>query len=174
MAGPTKAAPWLEIAIEEERQGIRELTEGNHPRILEYLATCNDVAEHERFDDATPWCSAFVNWCVRQAGLKGTDSSWARSWGGWGVEDDSPGLGTIVVWTRYRCLGEDTELVGGHVAFLIEDRGDSLYVLGGNQRDCICRRAYPRIGFLTDSDGQAGQVREKYELIGFRRPAPAG
>ena len=65
-------------------------------------------------------------------------------------------------------------MVTGHVAFFVEDRGDRLLVLGGNQSDCVCLKAYPKHGYLTDTVGSGGPVRELYELIGYRWPAPAG
>lgn len=28
---------------------------------------------------STPWCAAFVNWCLKEAGLPGTNSNLAKS-----------------------------------------------------------------------------------------------
>jgi len=158
----------MAAAFAEEQAQVREGHAPGTRRILDYLATCRDLEEGEGERDDTPWCSAFVNWCVMQAGLPGTDSGWATSWAEWGREDPDPGPGSIVVWRRSRDLGQGLEPVGGHVAFLLEARGDMLHVLGGNQRDAVCRRDYPRIGFLADTVDRSGEFSDHYELLGFR------
>jgi uncharacterized protein (TIGR02594 family) len=165
------APPWYEIALRELAASVAEQGSGEHPRILEYLATCNDLEEGEAERDSTPWCSAFVNWCLEQCGIEGTDSGWARSWAEWGEAIDRPRLGAVVVWARGRMAAE--EPVTGHVAFVVEDLGDSLLVLGGNQSDCVCVKAYPKHGYLTDTADSAAPVRELYELIGYRWPGAA-
>ncbi|WP_167737456.1 TIGR02594 family protein [Sphingomonas parva] len=161
-------ARWLAIALAEEQAQVREGHAPGTERILAYLATCGDLEDGEGERDDTPWCSAFLNWCVMQAGFAGTDSGWATSWARWGREDPQPGPGTIVVWRRSRDLGNGLEPVGGHVAFLLERRGDMVHVLGGNQRDAVCRRDYPLHGFLADTVDRAGEVSDHYELLGFR------
>jgi uncharacterized protein (TIGR02594 family) len=165
------APPWLAAALAEEEKGIRERDPATTARILEYLGTCHDVTDDEKTRDDTPWCSAFINWCVIQAGLPGTNSGWATSWAQWGEEDPNPGFGSIVVWRRSRDLGNGLEPVGGHVALLLEDRGEMLHVLGGNQRDAVCRRDYPRVGFLKDTVDRSGEFADYYELLGFRTAA---
>ncbi len=104
--------------------------------IAAYQAT---VGIHE--GDETPWCSAFVNWCLEQAGIAGTGKPNARSWLAWGtpinLEDAQPGdvcifwRGNPVSWR-------------GHVAFFLgcED-GEMVHVLGGNQCDCVSEGNYP-------------------------------
>jgi uncharacterized protein (TIGR02594 family) len=164
--------PWYLIALEEQTRCVAERAEGEHPRILEYLATCADLEEGEAERDSTPWCSAFVNWCLARAGIEGTDSGWARSWAEWGEPADPPRPGAIAVWARGR-TSAGAPVVTGHVAFLVEDRGDRLLVLGGNQSDCVCTKEYPRHGYLTDRVDGAAPVSELYELIGFRWPSAA-
>jgi uncharacterized protein (TIGR02594 family) len=168
----TEPPPWHLIALQELAASVAEQACGEHPRILEYLATCSDLEEGEAERDSTPWCSAFVNWCLGQCGIEGTDSGWARSWAEWGRPIDPPSPGAIAVWARGRSSG-DEPVVTGHVAFLVEDLGDSLLVLGGNQSDRVCLKAYPKHGYLTDTVGSAGPVRELYELIGYRWPQGA-
>jgi uncharacterized protein (TIGR02594 family) len=165
--------PWYEIALRELAASVAERGSGDHPRILEYLSTCSDLEAGEAERDSTPWCSAFVNWCLAQAGIEGTDSGWARSWAQWGEPVDPPPLGAIAVWARGR-RSVDEAVITGHVAFVVEDRGDSLIVLGGNQCDSVCLKAYPKLGYLTDTVTSAGPVRELYELLGYRWPKLAG
>ena len=162
--------PWHAIALEELAASVAERGEAAHPRILEYLGTCSDLEEGEADRDSTPWCSAFVNWCLARSGIRGTDSGWARSWARWGRPLDRPRLGAIAVWARGRTSDEEP-VVTGHVAFVVEDLGDSLLVLGGNQSDRVCLKSYPKHGYLTDTVEGATPVRELYELIGYRWPA---
>lgn len=164
-----KARPWFALAANEE--DVAEFPHGSNPRIVEYLATCNDLSARKKADDSTAWCSAFVNWCVGLAGMSGTNSAAARSWAKWGVEDPAPTEGTIVVWKRFKGPDGHLKLVGGHVAFLLADEGERLYVLGGNQGDKVSRKRYPRNGFLKDTVSGPGEVRHRYELESFRIPA---
>lgn len=165
--------PWYEIALRELAASVAEQGSRAHPRILEYLATCDDLEEGEWERESTPWCSAFVNWCLAQAGVAGTDSGWARSWAEWGEPVDPPRLGAIAIWARGR-TSPDAPVVTGHVSFFVEDLGESVLVLGGNQSDRVCLKAYPKRGFLTDSvDSAAPPVRELYELLGYRWPGQA-
>ena len=78
--------PWLEIA--EREQGVAEVPgAGDNPRVVDYLMSTT-LGSLENQNDETPWCSAFVNWCMEQAGIKGTNSAWARSWLDWGKEPE--------------------------------------------------------------------------------------
>lgn len=164
--------PWYETALRELAASVAEHGGAANPRILEYLATCNDLEEGEAELDSTPWCSAFVNWCLRQAGMAGTDSGWARSWAEWGEPIDPPRPGSVTVWARGR-TAPDEPVVTGHVAFFVEDLGDSLLVLGGNQSDSVSLKAYPKRGYLTDTVQSGAPVRELYELLGYRWPRAA-
>ena len=127
----------------------------DNPRIVLYHSTTTGGAAH----DETAWCSSFVNYCVEQAGLTGTDSKWARSWHdtGWGSEvTGEPRPGDIVVWRRR--IGQED---GGHVAFFVEKIGqDFLRVLGGNQSDRVRIATYP-------VNGPVGAT--TYNLLSIRR-----
>ena len=66
--------PWLAIAKREI--GVRDYPLGmDNPRIAAYHAATTLRAT----TDKVPWCSAFANWCMRQAGLRGTDSEIGRA-----------------------------------------------------------------------------------------------
>lgn len=119
--------------------GVKEILGGEHnPRILEYHATTTLKAT----DDETSWCSSFVNWCVIQAGLKGTNSAAARSWLTWGHETKEPKEGDIVVFKR----GNPPS---GHVAFFVKKEGNFIHVLGGNQSDQVKVSAYKAEDLLS-------------------------
>jgi uncharacterized protein (TIGR02594 family) len=125
--------PWFEIAQHEI--GIKEVMgSGDNPRIIEYLRSTN-LSGPASSNDETPWCSAFVNWCVEKAGYAGTDSAWARSWLNWGRETDTPVRGCIVVFER----GTGS----GHVAFFVSKTRTQIKVLGGNQSDSVMIADYP-------------------------------
>src|SRR5947199_7193490 len=67
--------PWMSIARAEI--GVKEGTGGaSNPRIGQYF-TATDLGAQP---DSVPWCSAFVNFCMRQSGIPRTRSGLARSW----------------------------------------------------------------------------------------------
>lgn len=117
---------WLEIA--EKEIGVKENSEPgkDNPRIVEYHSTTTLKATN----DETPWCSAFVNWCMAQAGIKGTRSAAARSWIDWGEVLATPREGCVVVMKR----GAPPS---GHVGFFIRYNDKYICVLGGNQSDQV-------------------------------------
>ena len=107
--------------------GVKEVRGGENPRILEYDA-CTSL---HATDDETPWCSAFVNWCCKQAGIEGTGLANARSWLKWGKELGKPVEGCIVILKR------PPNPASGHVAFFVRQQGDMVELLGGNQGDQV-------------------------------------
>src|SRR4030042_4703482 len=92
--------PWMALAF--SKMGEEEVPgPAANPFVLECLSsTTLDGPDTET--DETPWCSAFVNWCLEQTGIQGTDSAWARSWLNWGkeVDYDAVRVGSIVVLKR--------------------------------------------------------------------------
>ena len=124
---------WLKIA--EEEIGVHEVKGGENPRILEYHST---TALHAR-EDEIPWCAAFVNWCLKQAGIKGTDSAAAISFAAWGERITAPREGCIVV-IRQKQRGQDQATgssSGNHVAFFQKIENGRIYLTGGNQSDSV-------------------------------------
>lgn len=142
--------PWMPVARGEK--GVKETPGlGNTPRVVEYLKATSNLGSSARSRDETPWCSAFVNWCLAQVGIPGTRSALARSWLDWGQPIDTPRPGCIVVFSRAK--------VFGHVGFYMGETDTDILVLGGNQQDALT-------GMY--------QVSEKYypksALLGFRVP----
>lgn len=120
---------WLRIA--ESELGVKEVPgSGDNPRIVAYHQTTTLKATQ----DSVPWCSSFVNWCIEQAGYKGTKSAAARSWLGYGegCGEFIPN-GAIVVMKRKG---------GGHVGFKVGEDQFHVHVLGGNQADEVNIRKY--------------------------------
>lgn len=135
------------MAIAELEKGVHEIPGGeNHPRVVEYLHSTNNLDKASKSKDETPWCSAFVNWSLTQAGYAGTNSALARSWMNWGQAIAEPRKGCIVVFTR--------EKVFGHVAFYLGETDTHVKVLGGNQLNPetnifeVSEKSYPKTDLL--------------------------
>lgn len=124
--------------IAKQELGVHE-TSGSAAtqRIIEYHATTTLKAT----SDEVSWCSSFVNWCVVQAGLRGTNSAAARSWLNWGHVVADPKEGDIVVFKR----GAPPS---GHVSFFVRSDGGTLYCLGGNQSDQVKISGYAKADVL--------------------------
>jgi uncharacterized protein (TIGR02594 family) len=120
-----------EIARGEE--GIKETPgRGDNPEVVKYLKSCTSLnGSSAQSNDETAWCSAFVNWCVEQAGMEGTESAMARSWRRWGKAISDPVEGCIVVLSR------GSNPAHGHVGFFVDERPGEIKLLGGNQRDQV-------------------------------------
>lgn len=91
-------------------------------------------------DDETPWCSIFVNWVAKKAGLKASGKANARSWLLEGINVDSaPEPGDVVVFWR-----GNPDSWQGHVGFFFgfSIDGERVYCLGGNQGNQVSVSAY--------------------------------
>lgn len=129
---------WFEVALNEI--GESEIHGSRHnPRIVEYHQSTSLKAS----DDETPWCAAFVNWCLGSAGRAGTDSARARSFLNWGqaIALGKMQVGDIVIFER----GKPWQ---GHVGFVYSWNADHIQVLGGNQGDAVSVKWYPSGGLL--------------------------
>jgi uncharacterized protein (TIGR02594 family) len=133
----------------EKEKGVQEIPgAGNNPRVLEYLHATKNLDTLARSKDETPWCSAFVNWCLKQAGYTGTENALARSWLTWGVPTKVPRRGCIVVLQRTGSAGS------GHVGFYLEETEKDLLLLGGNQQNLetmvfeVSEKYYPKSSLL--------------------------
>lgn len=123
---------WLYVALLELGDGVAELPgDRNNPRVVEYHASTGLGAS----PDAVPWCSSFVNWCMKRVGIPRTKSAAARSWLNWGEPTDRPG--GVAVLTR------GPNPAAGHVGFYLGEREGSLYLLGGNQGDRVSIAKFP-------------------------------
>jgi uncharacterized protein (TIGR02594 family) len=129
--------PWMEAAKKE--LGVAEIAgPESNPRIRLYYTATALGGDPE--DTATPWCSAFVNFVLEQAGYKGTRRANARSWLDWGDKLEQPRHGCIAVLWRNR-----PESPQGHVAFYDRERDPgSIWLLGGNQGNRVSYAHYPK------------------------------
>ncbi|MFM0288121.1 TIGR02594 family protein [Paraburkholderia megapolitana] len=135
----TTAPTWMRIAIAE--RGVRRFPAGDtNPRIVEY----NNQTNLAGYDDKVSWCSSFANWCLINAGIRGTGSAVARSWLDWGVALEQPVYGCIVVLTR-----DDPTSWKGHVGFYLRHDAQDVFLFGGNQLDEVRELAYPLASVLS-------------------------
>lgn len=115
-----------EVFMEEAASGVMEYDGRDaHPRILEYFGTTTIKAT----DDATPWCSAMMNWAVQQLGMTGTDSAASASWEKWGEGLKKPADGCIIGFVR-----QDGS---GHVGIYVGEDEYNYKILGGNQANTV-------------------------------------
>jgi uncharacterized protein (TIGR02594 family) len=131
---PDDMPEWLRIAKKEI--GVIETTNGDNPRILQYHLVTKLKAKTED----TPWCAAFVCWCLEQAGIVSTRSAWAKDFLNWGVEIDKPRVGCIVVFSRGN--------VGGHAGFYVSETKTHIMILGGNQSNMVNMSEYSKSNLL--------------------------
>lgn len=134
--------PWLKGAFAD--LGVKEVTGTKHnPRVLAMFA----VAGHPEIkDDETAWCSGAVNAWFIETGFKGTNNLAARSWERWGkpLDIEKPiKRGAVLIFRR------GTEKWQGHVCLLLEDRGDALVVIGGNQSNAVTIATYSRDALIA-------------------------
>ena len=128
--GEIDNAPWLAVAKKELSLDVKEIKgSNNNPRIVAYHSTTSLSAN----DDETPWCSSFVNFCMKESGLDGTNSAEARSWENWGKELDNPIPGCVVVLDR-----PAGGVHAGHVGFYLIEKDNKVHLLGGNQGNKVC------------------------------------
>jgi uncharacterized protein (TIGR02594 family) len=83
--------------------------------------------------DLTPWCAASLNWALRRAGLKGTNSASSGSFRGFPANSvtTTPKQGDIVV---FRSADPAKATLGrGHVGLFVDKTQTHVRVLGGNQ-----------------------------------------
>lgn len=142
------------MSIAEGEIGQHEVDgSGNNSRIVEYHSTTSLRATQ----DSVPWCSSCVNWCLKKAGIKGTDSAAAKSWLNWGEALAEPTPGCICV-IRQRNSGADPttgSATGYHVGFWLRQADGRVYLLGGNQSDQV----------KISSFGLGA-----YSIVGYRMP----
>jgi uncharacterized protein (TIGR02594 family) len=133
------AAPtWLRQA--EQWIGLSEQAgRASHPEIVAFYA---DAGHPDVRDDSVAWCAAFVGACLARSGITPTGSLRARSYLGWGEPITEPRRGAVAIFSR----GKGS--VQGHVGFLIEEAGDRIHILGGNQGDRVSRASFPRTRLL--------------------------
>lgn len=132
---PDEEFAWMPVALSE--LGVNEVPgTGNSLRVVEYLRS-TELDAGMASDDATPWCSAFANWCVEHSGFIGTNSASARSWLHWGNAVTIPRRGCLCVLSR-----PGGGVASGHVGFFLGKTTGKIELLGGNQGDQVSVASY--------------------------------
>jgi uncharacterized protein (TIGR02594 family) len=117
-----KDTPWMSLA--QTQLGINELD--NADKVREY----HTIGGGQTREPTVAWCSSFCNYCLLKTSIKGTRSAASRSFINYGksVGTTNVPFGAIAVFGV-------PNSGSGHVAFVLQDKGDKLVVLGGNQSD---------------------------------------
>ena len=86
----------------------------------------------------TPWCAAFVNWCLAREGAAHLGIATAKSWLDFGTPILDPVYGCVTIVKPSSSTGSTT----GHVAFYVATEGDYIVLLGGNQGDQVSKSKF--------------------------------
>ncbi len=138
------------IKIAAAELGVGEIPgEEDNPRIVQYAQEAGFTTVD---DDETAWCSIFMNWVAREAGLQRSSRANARSWLDVGRSVANPEPGDVVVFWR-----DHPDSWKGHVGIYMGYAANSrrVYVLGGNQVSLSAYDASRVLGFRrlsTDGD----------------------
>ena len=123
--------PWVDVAVEEMKKDITETGYGSNPsnpEITKYFDYTQLKGTSSAKTDQTPWCAAFVNYCLETAGVDGTMMATAYSFKKWGQSfpTSEPKFGAIAIMNY------------SHVGFVVGKNKDGrIVLLGGNQKDAI-------------------------------------
>lgn len=141
------------MEIAERYVGEREIEGALHnPLIIKMFKSTSYHAE----SDETPWCAAFINAVLEEAGIKGTYSARAKSFLNWGEVVGEPQYGDLVI------LHRGNNPAQGHVTFFVrwtDSQRVAFEGLGGNQSNSVRVSTYR----VRDANG-------KTKIAGYRRP----
>lgn len=126
-------APWLKFAEEEFKADVKRIKGAQHdPHIVQYFQATSIGNTADGKKDETPYCAAFVNWCLAKSGYKGNNSAWSPDFAKWGraTRGNKPALGAVA------CIKFPKGNRISHVTFVtgIKKNG-RICTLGGNQGD---------------------------------------
>jgi len=94
-------------------------------------------------DDDLAWCAGFMNWCLKKANKPFLKSLTARDFLKYGQKIKEPEMGDIVVLWRI-----SPKSIYGHTGFYICERGNTVYILGGNQSEMVDIAPFPKTQIL--------------------------
>lgn len=161
-------APWMAVAIEEaqrwagEKEDVITRTENFH-KLLEMGGKLTN----------TPWCAAFVNYCLKISGTlyEKSASSQFPCWSNKFKKIDKPVYGAILIMRNY--VAATGKFHGsGHVTFVygLSDTG-AIAGLGGNQGDRIKISPYqtkaPWNSFPLDGHNMEQKVYAYYVPVSY-------
>lgn len=133
---------WMDIAWSDV--GVEETS--GAAASSDIIAYFRDVGRGDITSDETAWCAAFVGACLSRSGIETGipegDRLLARSFLSVGTPIDEPRVGAIVVFER------PPHAWSGHVGFVSGVAGDSVMVLGGNQKNAVNVARYSKARVL--------------------------
>ena len=138
--------PITAFSLAQRFVGVREISgEASNPHILTMLRLDSKWPK----GDETPWCSAFTNYICWLLRLPRSKSLRARSWLDVGVPVDinrgAAGFDVVILKRGTgRQPGPENTTAPGHVGFFAGTAAQHVLVLGGNQKDAVNVRPYPR------------------------------
>ena len=133
-----------DAAILDELKGIRTLLEERLPlaegqatteldaapewmQVAEGLKGLHEIDDNEELQDflgcdpeLTPWCAAFVNQCLQEAGHTGIGSLRARDFADWGEECDKKD-GAVAVFKSHVGFVKGEKLLGGNQGNMVKE-----------------------------------------------------
>ena len=124
--------------ISASQYGVHEFEGNDHNNaVIKYF---KETGHHHIKKDETSWCSAYMSWCAKKAGMFYSKSLLARSWLKIGTKVIFPQPGDVVVFWREKINSWE-----GHVSiYLYEDKEtNQIFCLGGNQDGKVCVASYP-------------------------------
>ena len=108
--------PWMDIA--KTQIGVtKAIGHNDGVQIEKYLKSVGLGKGH-------PWCAAFVNWCLNQAGNEGAGAR-RNNYLNWGIPLNEPKYGAVAIFNT------------GHVGFYAEKNGENYKILHGNWSDKV-------------------------------------
>lgn len=96
------------------------------------------ATETQKGWDVTPWCAAFVNWCLSKAETPRLGYATAAAWLRYGIPLACPVYGCVAIVKPGSATGSTT----GHVGFVYAHVGDGITLLGGNQNNRVSRMSF--------------------------------
>jgi uncharacterized protein (TIGR02594 family) len=105
-------------------------------------AVSYDIAptfESAGYGKITAWCAAFVNWCLIQVDAPHLGYATAKSWLDFGTPVSHGVYGCLTIVKPSTSTGSTT----GHVAFFVNQEGNKIRLLGGNQSGKVSSTTFP-------------------------------
>lgn len=125
----TTEPKWLLAA--RNFHGLTEIAGPRHNKQI--VQFWKDIGMGGIKDDETPWCGAFVTFCLQVSGIKAPNTGRALDFMNWGKPCDAA-VGSVAVFSRSG---------GGHVGFVAgRNASGHLMILGGNQGNAVNIRAF--------------------------------
>lgn len=128
-----------QLAVARYFAAIKAVNAGHEPYNYEWKDRANPLITglfsmtntNPAQGDATHWCAAFVSFCLYAAGKPNMFSALSGAYRSYATPTATPVPGDVVVFAQ---AGPDGAKGFGHVGFFVSRTGNTVKVLGGNQR----------------------------------------